>query len=268
MRPRIAVLLVMVLSFSCSKEEDGNQSTNSAPTEGSKTFFADFNPKKEPFVGIITRFTCGACGQFGHPNLDQLLQENNNINGAALKYLPADPLHNEESIDAYTFYPVQGTPTFVLNTEAYGSDISRWKSDALADTNAPALVQIAMEGEEIAPLDYQLSVKLLMDPSLENRPMKLALYVMENNIVSPQTDYRRNPNLVEDYIHNHVLRDVAEGIFFGVGFSFNNDTIQHNYSLNLKNVIDSENVYFTAVVWEINANEEPISVLNSQSVRR
>jgi hypothetical protein len=259
---------VLLLSISCSKEEDGDQSTNSASTEGSKTFSVDFNSKKEPFVGIITRFTCGACGQYGHPNLDQLLEENSNINGAALKYLPTDPLHNEESIEAYSFYPVQGTPTFTLNAEGYGSDITRWKADALADTNNTALVQISMEGEEIAELEYELSVKLLMDPSLENRSVKLALYVMENNIVSQQTDYSRNPNLVENYIHNHVLRDVAEGNFFGEGFSFNNDTIQHNYNLKLHNTVDSKNVYFTAVVWEVNNNDEPIAVLNSQSVRR
>ena len=261
-------VLFFIAFTSCEKEADNSKSTSSSPTEGSKSFSVDYNQKKEPFVGIITRFTCGACGQFGHPNLDNVLHDNDNVNGAAFKYLPTDPLHNEQSVAVYTFYPVQGTPTFILGAEGYGNDVSLWKADALADTATNALVKIAMKGTETANRTFDLNVKLVMDQTVDGKSINLALYAIENNIKSPQTDYSSNPTLVEDYIHNHVLRDVAGESVFGKPLSYNNDTLNYTHQFVLNDEVDPNNIYFTAVIWEVDENSLPIDVLNSQSVRR
>ena len=265
-----SILFIFIVAFlvgttSCKKEEESD-STQTVPSAGTDTFSVDFEDKKEPFVGLITRYTCGACGQYGHPNLDQLLADHENINGAAFKYLPADPLHTEESIAVFTTYPVQGTPTFFLGAAGYGSDINQWKSDALSDTNTHALVKIAIIGKRASSNLFNLEVKLLMDPSLENKSLSLSLYALENNIISGQTDYSRNPTFVDDYVHNHVLRKAFGASAFGDSLNYSTDTTTVEYQFEAPGEINADYIYFTALVWELDSNREPIDMLNSQSV--
>lgn len=261
------LFLVLILLSSCEKEEDGDPSTSSTDSSGAQTFTVDFENRYEPFVGLITRYTCGACGQHGHPNFDQLLAEQSQVNGAAFKYLPADALHTEESIAVYEHYPVTGTPTFFLNATGYGSSISEWKTAALAAMSTDPPLQIAMHGTLTAPNVYNIEVKIVMDPTMENKLMRLAVYAIESNIVSPQTDYSRNPSLVENYIHNHVFRGAPTTGVFGTALNYSADTVSTEHVVGLSEEVNDDHVCFTAVVWEVDGNGNPVGVLNSQSVR-
>lgn len=262
------LMLAMVAAFaSCKKEEDGSPSTSKSQVDNTPQFSADFETQKKPFVGIITRHTCGACGQFGHPTFDSQLENQENINGASFHYNLADPLHTKESIDVFDHYPVIGTPTFFLNAQGFGTQITSWENQSTQQTTEMAEAQIAMSGMQNENT-FSLNVKTVLSTNLENTPTALALYTIESNIVSPQFDYSRNPNLVEDYIHNHVFRSAANGKVFGDPIAYTTDTISTNYQVSVGDSVNTDNVYFVAVLWEIDNNQQPVDVINSQSVRR
>lgn len=267
----IAIASSMVF-MACEKDDDNGAPGETNPIQPgstSKTFSQDFQNKKEAFVGIITRNTCGICGQSGHPTFDGYLKSNQDVTGVSFNYSERDPLYHAESYEFASFMNLRGTPSFTEEFANFTNNPSRWQSEIsdFESTNANAFV--AMNGTVVSN-GFDIEVKVAVTDDATQHVPHLAVYMLENNIISPQSDYGASPATVQDYIHNHVYRGSATGLF---GESIANswvtgDTIAKTYNFTPSASVDTTNVYFVAVLMELDASGNPVSVINSQQLLR
>jgi thiol-disulfide isomerase/thioredoxin len=60
----------------------------------------------------------------------------------------------------------------------------------------------------------EISVKIISEiRTIIPEDVNLAVYLAENNIISPQKDYSADPSYIENYVHNHMLRKAVNGAF-------------------------------------------------------
>ncbi len=89
-------------------------------------------------------------------------------------------------------------------------------------------------------------------------PTKLCVYLSEDSIVSPQTDYSQNPSTINNYVHMHMLRKSFNGTW-GTEIPINSkqvgDTLIRSFSLNWDNSWQKKNSHVIAFVYNANSNE-------------
>ena len=273
MKNWIVLLLSATLAFvACEKDDDNGDPgvTNPIPPGNSgPEFNVDFQNKKEAFGAMITRHTCGICGQSGHPTFDATLNSNPDLTGVSFSYNASDPLYHQEGNQFAQRMNLSGTPSFTEEFDNFTNSPSRWKSAITEFQSTPASAYIAMNGMlEDGSFDIEVKVAVTTDESQTNP--HLAVYMLENNVVSPQTDYGASPSRVEDYIHNHVYRGSATGLFgepvtdmWSVG-----DTITKTYTFTPDQEINSDNVYFVALLVQKDNAGNAVGIINSQQLRR
>jgi len=269
----ILLLLGAALAFAACEEDDDNGPpgvTNPIdPGSSDPTFSVDFQNKKEAFGGIITRHTCGICGQSGHPTFDNYLKDNTDFTGVSFNYATNDPLYHPESREFAQRMNLSGTPSFTEEFDNFTNSPSRWKSAISNFQSTEASAFIAMNGmEENGNFNIDIKIAVTKD-ELSTNP-HLAVYMLENNVVSPQADYGASPSTVQDYIHNHVYRGSATGLFgesvkdlWSVG-----DTISKTYTFTPDEEINSDNIYFVALIVQKDNYESAVGIINTQQLRR
>jgi hypothetical protein len=292
MKYSIAILLLALSAtfIACEKDEDdsNNSGTNtimppttsnpsdttavsdSIPTndpEPTFDFTQDFQNKREAFVGIISRNTCGICGRSGHPTFDDHLIQNKEASGVSFNYSQSDPLYHPESNEYASIMRLQGTPSFTIGFNNYRNNPSTWKTEIANFESQTADAHLAMAGKPIST-GFQIQVKAAIHNNTTQNTPHLAVYVLENNVISPQTDYGATPTLVQDYIHNHVFRGSATGL---LGESIadvwsTGDTITKTYDIDASKITNLDNAYFVAILMELDSSGNPVGVINSQQL--
>ncbi len=170
----------------------------------------------------------------------------------ANKGFPAD-YRTDEGTEMYTDFAVGATPRAVINRAqfngTYGQDISAWGQIINNVNHAPAVAAIQiinkMEGNT---LTAHTKTTFLQDYYF---PVKLALYVIEDGIVSPQID---GGDTIADYTHNHVLRKSLNGTY-GAYFSENGQVAaKMSYTKSYKTECPAEwnkqNCYIVAILMD------------------
>lgn len=122
-------------------------------------------------------------------------------------------LMTEEGTELANYFQISGIPAAIINraNEPMGSIPARWlsKIQAVDRNDIPAAIQIINQYGELANRLLKVNVKVTLLKPAEN-DLNLSLFIVEDGVVSPQLD---GTEVVEDYVHNHMLRGALNGTF-------------------------------------------------------
>jgi hypothetical protein len=119
------------------------------------------------------------------------------------------------------------------NTNVRTNDATSWDFTAREFLQTPADMDLKISVESTGESEFILNTNIVyVNPQSESE--KLVAYLVENNIVGFQLDGTEE---VEDYIHNHVLRDdiiplTGENLFASVSAG---DSLQTSYEFSVTN---------------------------------
>lgn len=124
---------------------------------------------------------------------------------------PAD-FRTDEGTELFNDFSVGATPRAIFNLcqyeGSYGIDMVNWAQAIQHFSQQPAVAAIQMINEFSGnTLTAHTKTTFLSEYS---EPVKLALYVIEDGIVSPQID---GTDTTFDYVHNHVMRGSLNGTY-------------------------------------------------------
>jgi hypothetical protein len=165
-------------------------------------------------------------------------------------------------ISAY-FGNANSLPNGLINRITYEADpivpYTAWSSKAAQLVDLPPEAWI-----DLSPLFATASRSLSLNASVNiispiEDSLNLALYISEDNITSPQTDYSADPEDVLNYTHRHVLRgsmNGAWGLPLATGTSFAaGSTFSANASYTLPANWNENNVHVVAILFKANSKE-------------
>lgn len=120
-----------------------------------------------------------------------------------------------------------GTPNGLVDRVKYSDNLilspSDWQAAVIERLKIPAIAKIELSpkyNESNKTISCDVKVKFLENNS---HKFNITLYVVEDSIVQYQTDYRKNPIDIYDYVHNNILRDALTPSF---GVALNTDDIK------------------------------------------
>lgn len=175
----------------------------------------------------FTGFLCGNCPAAGdilkelhHERPVQLVPLKIHVGPLATPnsrqpYEYRTPTGNE--IDARFNVSPGGIPRGMVDRREFGGSLvlnkENWRAavEARLNESPQAMIRLhAMYDEQARKIDVQARYEALAAGDLRHR---LALFVVEDSIVSVQVDYRRSPSLINPYTHNSTLRGAINGSF-------------------------------------------------------
>ncbi|NEQ49167.1 MAG: Omp28-related outer membrane protein [Leptolyngbya sp. SIO3F4] len=271
--PVFALAALFLTMTACNQDDEGDDSPNPQPIDNggmtSDSFYVEPTMTQEVFAGIMTRTSCGFCGQHGHPNFDRALREQADLNGVSFHYSQSDDLATQEGLDFVQFIGLRGTPSYTEDLTNFSSDHGGWLNSIGAARNRELQAVIGMYGKKMDESTFRIEVETEFVKAISGN-VNLAVYYTENNVVHGQQDYGANPTFVENYIHNHTLRGSVSGIW-GVSLVESPSAGQkemRQYNVKLPAGVNGEYVWYVAVLYEVNGNGDPIRVINSQTLKR
>ncbi len=99
--------------------------------------------------------------------------------------------------------------------------------------------------------------------------LKLCMYLTEDSIISTQTDYNQTPNLVSNYVHNHVLRKSLNGTW-GTSIPLTGkqvgDTLIRTFSIAWNTTWNSKHCHIVSYIY--NASNNQIIQVNESAVQK
>ena len=113
--------------------------------------------------------------------------------------------------ELYSYFGVSFTPTALINrTDASASSKvfakGSWEQKVAALNGLKAPVRIDLNAE-FAEASNTLTANVeVYYPQAGSANHALVVYVLEDSIIQPQLDKRADPDLIQNYCHNHVLR--------------------------------------------------------------
>lgn len=118
----------------------------------------------------------------------------------------------QEGTELYNDFTVGATPRAIFNQSQYEGNyalnVPAWPQALQHFSQQPAVAAIQMINEfSDNTLTTHTQTTFLTGYS---EPVKLALYIIEDQIVSPQID---DTDTLENYVHNHVLRAAINGTY-------------------------------------------------------
>ena len=254
------LLVPAFLFFNCHKEEE--------PELESETQFAFSEPvqqEQEVLVTLVTRTECGACGEWGHPTFDAKVNNNANVNGLALHFRENDPMANEDATAWVDLVGWSATPSFGVGLTSQGPSESDWNNAVDNAQNEPLIAAIGIQGQgRHSEMEIDLSIQFYQDFA---SPMAIALYMVEDNFEAEQQDYSATPSTVQGYVHNQILRANVTNVWgnnLGNDFS-NEEIITKTFTFNTDPVDRLENMKLVAVLFETDAQGNPVRVVNSKT---
>lgn len=202
------------------------------------------------------------------PNGHRKIQELHNIFGDTLVPIcihattlaaPTDefPTDFRTSVgnDLATDFQIDGIPAGIVNRipEPGGWGINRWQSKIQAVDRQTPLAAIQLVNQYNYQMLGKLKVNVKVTMLSENpNPLYLALYVVEDSIISKQIDGTEE---IENYVHNHVLRGSLNGTY---GIMLNNgEALQNHQACTYAKSIDfmghhwaAENCSIVAILYD------------------
>lgn len=189
-------------------------------------------------VEEYTGFRCGNCpaaGEIAHhikelyPNNVVLLS----IHAGALA-MP-NPQHKYNFIsqtmkDLENYFNIGwgvGTPNGLIDRVKYSDNLilpeSDWQAAVIERLKIPAIAKIELSpkyNESSKTISCDVKVRFLES---NNNKFNITLFVVEDSIVQYQTDYRKSPPDIYDFVHNNIVRDALTPTF---GVELNTEAIK------------------------------------------
>mgnify|MGYP005856277559 CR=1 FL=1 len=110
-----------------------------------------------------------------------------------------------------------GIPKGMVNRRDFGGSVvltaSNWPAALQAELQRPPKAMLRLHGlfdTEKSLMDVQIRYEALAQGDLNQR---LAVYLVEDSLVSVQEDYRGGRGLIRPYVHNYTLRGSFNGAF-------------------------------------------------------
>lgn len=120
-----------------------------------------------------------------------------------------------------------GTPNGLVDRAKYSENLilpeSDWQAAVLERLKIPAIAKIDITpkyAESNKTISCDVKVKFLEN---SDKLFNITLYVVEDSIVQYQTDYRKSPPDVYDFVHNNIVRDALTPTF---GVALNNSAVK------------------------------------------
>lgn len=166
----------------------------------------------------------------------------------------------EVGTELANLYNIDGIPAAIINRgmEIGGFGPQRWltKINAVDRSKVYAAIQVINQNDAAQADLFKINVKVTMMEDYSS-PLRLSLFLVEDGIVSPQI---RGTEVIEDYVHNHMLRMGINGTF---GELLTVDGILQkgaDYKLGRKLDIsgkgyNADNCYVVAMLYDKNNNE-------------
>jgi len=218
----ISLCICCVFFYQCEKiegpyisQEDAIETTVDFPE------YSSAQMQRHILAEEYTGQSCSNCPTNGHQPMQRLLEQYGDTLicisiHAGVQAEPSAEIPNDFTTsvgdELYQEFNDAGTPMAVFNRVPYNGQYplfyNKWNLaiQAIDRTIQTAAIQIITEVN-----GHQLTIhtKTTILSEQEN-PIKLALYIVEDSIVSPQID---RDQLIENYIHRHVLRGAVNGTF-------------------------------------------------------
>ncbi|MBR4136520.1 MAG: Omp28 family outer membrane lipoprotein [Bacteroidales bacterium] len=215
----IITICLTLLAFSCDRVEGPYIVLDDEETI--TVDFPDLDPASVYRKVLIEEYTGHRCPNCpaGHDKLEELITRFGDtlipvcIHATSLAQPTTefpDNLMSATGTELATDWQIDGIPAGVINraNEPMGSIPARWlsKVNAVDRSHVPAAIQLVNQYND-GLLKVNAKVTLLEPYS---SPLRLSLFIVENNIVSPQIN---GTETIEDYVHNHVLRGSINGTY-------------------------------------------------------
>jgi hypothetical protein len=247
---------IIVLSFSCSKEDEDD-----TPQQPETINYTQVEiDEKQPFIALLSRHDCGACGAYGHPLFDQKAK-NKRINAVSFYYKEEDPNFTPVSRELAEYHQIFGTPTFLRGMDYLKNDTTKWKNSIDSTLNTAAEVNIKIDAYSIGnTLTYK---GIINSKQPFSNDVRFSVYVVENNVFGRQYTYNGN-KWIDEYEHNHVLRSAPHGLW-GQSIDLSNSSTETEELTITIAPFNKNNLNLVGVVYLMD-NGEPVSVLNSRTL--
>ncbi len=260
----IVCLIINFISVACDKIEppfkqniNNNNDTN---TYVQKVLIEDF-----------TGHRCGNCPR-AHEKLHQLKETyGSKIIGLAIHSgffaTPLPPTYSAnyqttEGDEITQAFGVQNYPTGMVNRKPYNGNIllshDSWGeavNEIINRQPSLGIKIISTYNTTNNTVTASITVKILQSVDFTS---KLCVFLSEDSIISPQTDYDHSPTTIPNYVHMHMLRKSFNGTW-GTEIPLSNkqigDTIQRNFSLSWDNNWKKHHSHIIAFVYNSTTNE-------------
>ncbi|MGQ9846078.1 MAG: Omp28 family outer membrane lipoprotein [Bacteroidales bacterium] len=255
--------VILIFISACDKIEPpykmNNSNNNDTTTFVQKVLIEDF-----------TGHRCGNCPR-AHEKLSQLISlYGDKVIGLAwhsgffANPLPPDypaDYRTPEAEEIANAFGVTQWPMGMVNRTPYNGNIllsyDAW-SEAVANfINQTPKAYIAIQANyqtATSQVKASVSVKLLQNI---DSPIKLCVFLTEDSIISAQTDYDVNPNLISNYIHMHMFRASFNGTWgneLSLAGKQVGDTLLRQYSLTWNTAWVVKNSHVLAFIYDANSN--------------
>ncbi|MCB9235127.1 MAG: Omp28 family outer membrane lipoprotein [Bacteroidia bacterium] len=176
---------------------------------------------KVVYIGDYTGHTCGNCpraaekatqlkGVYGDQLVVVALHVGNFAKPKNPDY-PADYRTAEGTeMDAFFGCAAEGLPLGLVDQKDFSGKLriaySQWGTYVSQQLNETPTVAMGLKADYNATtreVSIQVDVRYLTDASVNEN---VVVQIIEDSIVGPQTDYSKTPDLLPDYVHNHMLQ--------------------------------------------------------------
>lgn len=173
-----------------------------------------------------------------------------------------DDFRTPEGEEITSAFGITQYPSGMVNRKSYNGNLilshDSWSEAVYEIMQQQPIIGIQIQNnfqQNNTILTTSITLKILQSIS---SPLKLCVFLSEDSIVSPQTDYSLNPNLIPNYVHMHMLRKSFNGTW-GTEISLINknvgDTIVRNFSLTWNNVWKKQHAHVIAFVYNTTNSE-------------
>lgn len=229
MRYYLIILVVLVILSGCDIIEPPYEEIPEINTD---------TTSKVVLLEEYTGFRCGNCpiaGEIAH-HIKELYPQNVvllSIHAGALA-MPT-PQHKYNFIsqtmkELEAYFNIGwgvGTPNGMVDRVKYNNNLilseSDWQAAVIERLKTPAIAKLELSpkyNETNRTINCEVKIKFLAN---SNEKFNISLYVVEDSIVQYQTDYRKSPPDVYDFVHNNIVRDALTPTF---GVQLNSDAIK------------------------------------------
>jgi Outer membrane protein Omp28/Secretion system C-terminal sorting domain len=252
---------------------------------------------KNVLLEEFTTVPCGYCPD-GALVVEDILANHTNVIATGVHAGFGTDAMTIPAASAYASAFTTGAPTAVIDRKYFEGEsnvaISRsiWEQKVVDQLNSLTPCNVLLSGAyKPATRDLTLKVDINFVDYAPNSDYRITVQVIEDSVTGTGSQYdQRNyyssagsavggpnhpfyplPDPIVGYVHKHVLSDVINGIWGEAGIVSNtpqpNDKFTKNYTYNVNQAMDENQVYLIALVSMYDADVKKRNVLNAVQVK-
>lgn len=279
------LLLLMAIAsitlVSCSKSDD-NDDTSGNNGGGGGTTTLTVEKKNHAFLIDFSEDWCHYCGSNAGPTMDSLkYYEGDKINAIKVSTSSNNSSFNSTigpgitAIYNNSTYGGSGVPKFIIANQYMGlssninSNVSQTLSKANIFNNDSVTAAVALSKSMVGDSMVVKTKVQFYKEQLIGTDIRLALYVVEDGIVSPQK-YDQSLPANANFVHNDVVRTANSTNYAGVNINNNtaivvDQVFEQTYTMYINPAWNKNNLKVVAAIWKMNSN--PAKVINSNLLK-